>query len=143
MSYVTVPEIAARIGRALTDLEAAQVNAWIDDLDAMISLRVPDLEDRVAQDQPSVAVVRMVYAQAIRRVLLNPEGLRQYTESIDDYSVTKTVDSAMSSSALYLTDDEWGLLSPASTGDAFTIRSHGATDPYGDWRDTTTWVPQQ
>lgn len=141
MSYVTVPEIAARIGRALTDLEAAQVNAWIDDLDAMISLRVPDLEDRVAQDQPSVAVVRMVYAQAIRRVLLNPEGLRQYTESIDDYSVTKTVDSAMSSSALYLTDDEWGLLSPASTGDAFTIRSHGATDYTGDWRDTTTWTP--
>ena len=141
MSYVTVPEIQARIGRALTDLEAAQVQAWIEDLDAMISLRAPDLADRVAQDQPSVAVVRMVYAQAIRRVLLNPEGLRQYTESIDDYSVTKTVDSAMSSSALYLTDDEWGLLSPASTGDAFTIRSHGAADPYGEWRDTTTWVP--
>lgn len=141
MSYVTVPEIAARIGRALTDLEAAQVNAWIEDLDALVYQRMPDLDDRIARGEPNVAVVRLVYAQAIRRILLNPKGLRQYTESIDDYSVTETVDSALSSSALYLTDDEWAMLSPASAGDAFTIRSHGAPDYTSDWRDTTTWVP--
>ncbi|MDY6054348.1 hypothetical protein [Micrococcus sp.] len=141
MSAVTIQDVEARLGRVLTDSESGQVEAWIQDLDALVASRIPDLVTRGVSSKCDRGVLRFVYAQAIRRLLLNPEGLRQYTESIDDYSLTKTVDSSVSSSALYLTDDEWALLSPAIADGAFSIRAVGAPDAgeYRQWQTTTRW----
>lgn len=141
MAYVTVQDIGAYMGRALTSAEEAQVGAWLEALDAMVFVRIRDFQDRVDNGALPIAVVRFVYSEAIRRRLLNPEGLRQYTESIDDYSVTKTVDTSVSSSALYFTDDEWSMLAPGSTGDAFTISTYGASDGLGKWTSPGTWEP--
>lgn len=130
MSLVTVDDIQVRLGRALTDSEAGQVQAWIDDLDAQAESRVPGFHGLVASGAISAGVVRAVFAQAIRRVLLNPEGLRQRSRTIDDYTEAETYDSAVSGSFLYLTDDEWAQLAPASSSTAFTIRPTGSTAPY-------------
>ena len=141
MSVVTIQDVQARLGRVLTDLEQAQVNAWLEDLGALVRARVPDLEEQLDAGTMDRSVLKLVFVQAIRRLLLNPEGLRQYTESIDDYSVTKTVDSSVSSSALYLSDDEWAMLLPATADGAYTIRAVGAPD-YAwrrEWTSTTTW----
>lgn len=141
MSVVTITDVQARLGRVLTDLEQAQVTAWLEDLNALVRARVPDLDDQLESGEMDRAVLKLVFTQAIRRLLLNPEGLRQYTESIDDYSVTKTVDSSVSSSALYLSDDEWAMLLPETAEGAFTIRAAGAPDYAGHrgWTTTTTW----
>lgn len=141
MSVVTITDVQARLGRVLTDLEQEQVTAWLEDLDALVRARIPDLDDQLALGTIDVRVLKLVFAQAVRRLLLNPEGLRQYTESIDDYSITKTVDSAVSSSALYLSDDEWAMLLPATADGAFTIRAGGAPGLAWrrEWSTTTTW----
>ena len=72
MSYVTVPEIAARIGRALTDLEAAQVNAWIEDLDALVYQRMPDLDDRIARGEPKFTNALVEFDSVSRPPLNEP-----------------------------------------------------------------------
>ena len=131
MSFVEPADIAARLGRALTDSETVQVEAWIGDLDAIVQARIPGLADQLASGALPPGLVRTVYAQAIRRVLLNPEGLRQSSETIDDYTTSKTYDAAVSGSALYLTDDEWAMLSPAAASSAYSIRPHGSHDRRG------------
>ena len=122
MAYATVGDVEVRYGRALTTAETAQVGAWIDDLEAEILERIPALEALVALGRPTVATLKRVISAAIIRKLQNPQGLRTRTVAIDDYSTTETVDAANSAGYLGLTDDEWSLLLPGSSGDAFTIR---------------------
>lgn len=126
MAYATVSDVEVRYGRTLTTAEAAQVGAWIDDLEAEILERIPTLEALVALGRPTLGTLRRVISAAIIRKLQNPEGLRTTTVAIDDYSTTKTVDSANSAGFLGLTDEEWSLLLPGSSGDAFTITPYGA-----------------
>lgn len=142
MPFAIKADVETRLGRTLTAPEGLQVEAWLEDLEALVLVRVPDLADRVDSGLPSVAVVKSVFCSAVIRVLRNPEGLRQHTESIDDYSVTKTIDVTASAGSLYLSDDEWALLIPGTTGDAFTIRPYGAPDlGAGWWVHPDQWVP--
>jgi hypothetical protein len=133
VAYATVADVEVRYGRSLTAAESAQVSAWIEDLEAEILERIPDLADLIEGGRPTVATLKRVECAAVIRKLQNPEGLRTTTVAIDDYSTTKTVDSANSAGFLGLTDEEWSLLLPGSSGDAFTIRPYGvpgyATDP--------------
>ena len=126
MAYATVSDVEVRYGRTLTTAESAQVSAWIDDLEAEILERIPLLEALILAGRPTAGTLRRVECAAVIRKLQNPEGLRTTTVAIDDYSTTKTVDSANSAGFLGLTDDEWNLLLPGSSGDAFTITPFGA-----------------
>jgi hypothetical protein len=126
MAYATVNDVEVRYGRTLTAAETAQVTAWIEDLEAEILERIPLLEALILAGRPTMATLKRVVCAAVIRKLQNPEGLRTTTVAIDDYSTTKTVDSANSTGWLGLTDDEWSLLLPGSSGDAFTIRPYGA-----------------
>ena len=126
MAYATVSDVEVRYGRTLTTAEAAQVTAWIDDLEAEILERIPALEALVLLGRPTLGTLKRVISAAIIRKLQNPSGLRTRTVAIDDYSTTETVDSANSAGYLGLTDDEWSLLLPGSGGGAFTITPFGA-----------------
>jgi len=121
MAFAAVTDVEVRYGRTLTATESAQVTAWIDDLEAEIGERIPNLLDLIQLGRPTDGTLRRVICAAVIRKLQNPEGLRTTTVAIDDYSTTKTVDAANSAGALGLTDDEWSLLLPGSSGDAFTI----------------------
>jgi len=121
-----VSDVEVRYGRTLITAEAAQVSAWIDDLEAEILERIPALEALVLLGRPTLGTLKRVISAAIIRKLQNPSGLRTRTVAIDDYSTTETVDSANSAGYLGLTDDEWSLLLPGSSGDAFTITPYGA-----------------
>ena len=126
MAYATVSDVEVRYGRTLTMAEAAQVAAWIDDLEAEILERIPMLEALIVLGRPTAGTLKRVISAAIIRKLQNPSGLRTRTVAIDDYSTTETVDSANSAGYLGLTDDEWSLLLPGSGGGAFTITPYGA-----------------
>ena len=140
MVYAAVSDVEVRYGRTLSDSESAQVEAWIEDLESEINERVPNLYDLIAAGRPTYGTVKRVVCAAVIRKLQNPEGLRTTTVAIDDYSTTKTVDSSNSAGFLGLTDEEWSLLSPGSSGDAFTIRTTPAV-AYGTWVTPDTWVP--
>ena len=126
MAYAAVTDVEVRYGRTLSAPESAQVTAWIEDLESEIHERIPNLLDLIVAGRPTDATLRRVICAAVIRKLQNPEGLRTTTVAIDDYSTTKTVDSSNSGGFLSLTDDEWSLLLPGSSGDAFTITPYWA-----------------
>lgn len=125
MSYATVSDVQVRLGRPITASgEVGQVTAWLTDVEALIRVRIPDLDQRVLLGQIAQSIVSMVEAQAVVRKVKNPDG--KQNERIDDYSYGLTTDSARGD--LFLTDDEWALLLPVSVGGAFTIRPFGVPD---------------
>ena len=126
MAYAAVTDVEVRYGRTLSAPESAQVTAWIEDLESEIHERIPNMLDLIVAGRPTDATLRRVICAAVIRKLQNPEGLRTTTVAIDDYSTTKTVDSSNSAGFLSLTDDEWSLLLPGSSGDAFTITPYWA-----------------
>ena len=121
MTYASVEDVVARYGRTLTVGESAQVVEWLEDLSSDIRVRIPDVEARILLSADYARLVKRVIAETIGSKLRNPEGLRQRTVSIDDYSETKTVDVTNSSGRLWISDEDWSLLLPATSGDAFTI----------------------
>lgn len=126
MAYTTVGDVQVRGNRTFSGGESAQVSVWIDDLEADILERIPNLADLIAAGRPTVATIKRVVSGAIIRKLDNPKGLKSRTVAIDDYSTTEVSDNSNSPGWLGLTDDEWTLLLPGSSGDAFTISPYGA-----------------
>ena len=140
-TLVTVEDVQSRLmGRTFTVEESAVIAVWIEDLEADIRTRIPTLTELAAEPFYLTTLKRVVTA-AIKRVLDNPKGLRQMSISIDDYVRSETIDSTASAGLLYIADEDWGLLVPALEGDAFTIRSYGASDRVGTWTSPNTWVP--
>ena len=126
MTYATVEDVAVRYGRTLTAGESGQVQEWLEDLSSDVRLRIPDVGEQVQTDPDYARLVRRVIAETIISKLRNPEGLRQRTVSVDDYSETKTVDVANSAGKLWISEEDWSLLLPATAGDAFSIRAGGS-----------------
>ena len=125
MSYATVTDVQVRLGRPITSAaEIAQVTAWLTDVEALIKVRIPDLDQRVLAGQVDESIVSLVEAQVVVRKVKNPDG--KQNERIDDYSYGLTTDAARGD--LFLTDEEWALLLPVSATGAFTIRPYGAPD---------------
>ena len=136
--YANLTDVAERLGRPITDSdEVAQVNAWIGDVEQLIAARLPDLDERIAEGRPTLAVVTMVVANAVIRKVKNPDG--KQNERIDDYSYGLTEDAARG--ALFLTDEEWALLAPVGQSGAFTIKPYGAVRGSGQWVHPDVWVP--
>lgn len=137
MTYTTIEDVVARYGRTLTAGELGQVGEWLEDLSSDIRVRIPDVQEQMVAPDYARVVTRVI-AETIVSKLLNPERLRQRTVSIDDYSETKTIDSTNSSGRLSISDEDWALLLPATSGDAFTIRMV-ATPGYADGCDPGWW----
>lgn len=138
MTYATVEDVATRLGRPISDdAERAQVGAWLEDIEQIIRGRLPDLDERVASGKPSEVVVTMLEANAVMRLVRNPDGKIQ--ERIDDYSYGLNQTTARG--YLYLTDDEWALLTPGTPDGAWTIRPYAERFGRGYWVHPDVWVP--
>lgn len=109
-ALATPQDLADRLGRDLSDTETRQAPSLLDDATAIITDRFPQYA--TAPTPASTAVC----CAMVLRVLRNPGGHR--SEQIDDYSYT--VDSALSTGQLYLTDGEIDTLTPVRTS-AFSI----------------------
>ena len=114
MAFANAGDVAARMGRALTAAESAQADAILGDVETIIRSRVGDLDSRIQTDALFVDLLVLVEAKAARRVMLNPQGIRQHSEGVDDFQQSDTFDTSISGSDTYLTDDEWALLGAGS-----------------------------
>lgn len=108
---VTTSDLAARLGRSLTPAETTLAQALLDDAWAILTARNTTIDARLTAATLDPALVRAVETAMVLRVLRNPDGKKQ--EAIDDYSWTR--DTAISSGALYVSDEELALLSAPYT----------------------------
>lgn len=138
MTFATISDVSTRLGRPITDPnEVAQVEAWLEDIEAIILNRLPDLPDRVAEGTPSAVVVAAVESNAVIRKIKNPDG--KVSEGVDDYNYRLNENARKGE--LFLTDDEWDLLTPGTPDGAWTIVPGGARRGRGEWLHPDVWVP--
>lgn len=103
MAFAEPSDVAALLGRTFTADETAQAAALIAAVELIITSKVTNL----GAYAPLIALVE---AKAVRRVFLNPGGIRQHSETLDDYTQSDTLDVALSAGDIYVTDEEWALL---------------------------------
>lgn len=133
MTYASVDDVAVRLGRELSPSESAQAAALLQDIEATILARVPDLLDRLLDGSLSAQVLIKIEANAVVRVLRNPGGYRSEAEG--DYSYT--VDTRAASGFLSLTAAEWSELSVLSG--AFTITPYLNPNPILPNQYASSW----
>lgn len=138
MAYATVSDVAVRLGRPISDpLEVQQVEAWLEDVEAYIVARIPDLADRVADGSPTAAVVAAVESNAVIRKIQNPNGVVSEGNDVYNYRLNEN----SRKGELFLTDEEWALLLPNGGTGAFSIIPGGTRFRDGRWVHPDVWVP--
>lgn len=144
MSYATATDIADRLGRELDETEARIVSARLADAELLITSRIPDLAAQVTAGTIDPAAVTMVEADAVLRLIRNPEGY--VTETDGNYSYQ--IDQRVATGRLVILDDEWALLGVRASVFTMAPKLHVPGDCFGDywWHhwmdpdDTAVWA---
>lgn len=99
-------EIAERLGRTLDEPEGKLVAVLAADALRLIKAKIPSFAERVASGLLDPESVKMVIANAIVRVLKNPDGYR--SESMGGMSYT--IDTRAAAGFLTILGEEWSFL---------------------------------
>lgn len=136
MTYATVEDIAAELGRlptSVSDAERAQWTRWLDRVERSITARFTRaglvLSEQIALGNPDAAAVADVEVAAVVRKIDNPTGDTSTTITVDDASVTRRKEGAGTFMGLDLTDAEWELLLPPTPGGAFSVTPYRDAEP--------------
>lgn len=123
MSVTDLVSVEQTLLRELEDDELPWVQAMIDYLESLIEMRMPEVMEAALEGGPTAVVLRFVVGEAVSRVLRAPMGgLYKYeTEATYTYSINQ----AVASGVLELTDRDWKNLSAGAKG-------WGSTDPTFD-----------
>lgn len=103
MAYATVADVESRLGRDLTTEEEAQVTELLEDVETLIRVRVPDLDEKIADGTIPERLVVMIEVNAVVRVIRNPDAYVSETDG--NYSYTRS--QSGSSGFLELLPQEW------------------------------------
>lgn len=103
MAYAEASDVADRLGRALDEAEQRIVEARLDDVEAILKTRIPDLDEQVQEDRINLRIVEMVEVEAILRLIRNPDGYIQETDGNYSYSLNAQV----ASGRLQILPEEW------------------------------------
>lgn len=106
--------------RPLSDAETIVADTLLSDAWVLLKHADSTIDTRLDAAELDSELVKIVLVEMVKRVLRNPDGIRQ--ESIQDYSVTR--DATSGNGLLHVTDDELVMLASSETAesDAFTIR---------------------
>jgi hypothetical protein len=141
--YCTPDDVAGVWRPIADDAEREVVTNLIADASQMLA-EIPVVQSRISADLLPASTLRMVCKHMVRRVMINPQGLRQFGVSVDDAQRNGTYDSSISTGRLYITDDEMARLAgrPVVGVDsgAFSIRPWVGTvaEPY----PPDPWIPE-
>jgi len=103
MAIATVDDVQAWYNRELDEDERRLAQTLLNGVEAKIRRRIRNLTARAAADSDFREIVVMVEANAVLRVLRNPEGYRQETEGNYGYSLN----AAVAAGHLFIMDSEW------------------------------------
>lgn len=102
MAYAEADDVAVRWSRDLTEQEEALVLARLNDVERMI-LRKVDLDGGIDEGRIDIEDVKQVEADAVLRLVRNPEGYIQETDG--DYSYMLSQEAAKG--RLTILAEEW------------------------------------
>ncbi|NWJ71711.1 hypothetical protein HX744_14490 [Pseudonocardia sp. ICBG1122] len=106
MAYATTDDVLVRhLGEMTPEAEAA-IEVRLDDVEALIKVRIPDLQEKVSSGAINLSLVVLVESEAVLRLLRNPDGYTQETDGNYSY----TLSAAVASGRLEIREDEWSLL---------------------------------
>ena len=106
MAHATADDVQTVLGRALTTEETAMVERRLEQVERMIVRRIPDLADRIAAGDIDQADVVDIEAEAVLRVVRNPEGLLLENDGSYGYQY----DRETASGRLQILPEEWQAL---------------------------------
>lgn len=114
MSIVEFTDVEQALRRELEADERPWIQAQIDYLESIIALKAPEALDEASQGGAMAVVLRFVVGEAVARVMRSPSGgLYKYeTEGTYTYSINQ----AIASGVLELTDKDWGNLTSGAGG---------------------------
>ena len=102
MTVATPADVAGWMGWDVNDPALAPVQRWLDALENLIRVRVPDFDSRLT-DPGYTARLRDIECTAVERKLRNPDGFA--SESVDNVALSYKSNAA--SGVLELTQGEW------------------------------------
>lgn len=106
MAYATSEDVEVRFMRPLDEDEKRVVAARLEDAELLLRSRIPDLDEKVTAGVLDQALVVMVEAEMVLRLIRNPDGLVQETDGSYSYSTSQKVASGL----LEVLPREWTLL---------------------------------
>lgn len=137
MAYATALNIADRLGRDLDESETRIVTARLGDAELLIKSRIPGLDEQIVAGTLNQAVVVMVEADAVLRLIRNPDGYKAETDGNYSYEIDQNV----ASGRLKILDEEWAMLGIRAA--VFTIAPRMEMPLYGpEGRDISEWMPE-
>jgi len=103
MTYASADDVSVRWGRPITDEQKALIEARLADVERMIKRRIKDLDAKITAGTVDIEDVKQVEADAVLRIVKNPDGFLQETDG--DYSYMLSADTA--SGRLEILPEEW------------------------------------
>lgn len=103
MAYAQASDVQAVLGRTLTTEETALVNRRLEQVERQILRRIPDLADQITDGTIDQDDVVDIEAEAVLRVIRNPEGL--FSEQDGSYGYQLSREAA--DNRLRITAEEW------------------------------------
>lgn len=106
MAYATASDVTARWARTPTDEETTLIEVRLDDVERMIKRKIPDLATKVDDSADYRDDVIQVEADAVLRLVRNPEGYLSETDGNYTYMLTQD----MATGRLEVLPEEWEIL---------------------------------
>ena len=103
MRYASLEDVEVRFFRPLTEEERPLVEARVRDAEDKIRLRIPDIDARVVERPELADVIARICADAVIRLVRNPEGYVQETDGNYTYMLAQS----HADGKLSITPDEW------------------------------------
>ena len=106
MAYASASDVTARWARTPTDEENTLINVRLEDAERLIRRRIPDLDDKVYSGSILEEDVIQVEAEAVLRLVRNPEGFM----SESDGNYTYMLRNDIATGRLEILAEEWEIL---------------------------------
>ncbi len=117
MPHAAAADVAALLARELTPEETSMVERRLAQVERMILRRIPDLDTKIDSGEIARADVVDIEADAVTRVVRNPEGLLSENDGTYGYQF----DRDLSSGKLEILPEEWKILGVSAPRAMFSI----------------------
>lgn len=120
-TYATLTDVTDRWGKSASGKMATLINVRLGDVERMILRRFKAaglvLADEISSTRLDVEDVKQVEAEAVLRLVRNPEGFASETDGDYTYEVIQ----ALASGVLEITPEEWEILGITNQTGMFLI----------------------